>query len=439
MAKKRLARSTTSNKPLPPNVFIKQRKLADGTTEQLWVVRKRVTVKGKQKSIERACKYGSMTDYKDKVKEIDFEINGKTEEEIEHRDRTFGELADYFEQKHLVLARFSNGFKTNKGRRQLTNPLYYLNGSPRSNPNLGWPTLLNERTRLCDITGRMLADIKDDLFNKYLVNAGGKRPRARSFTDVNHRFKLLRKMFTVARVDLGWMSSDPRKIPFLQSTEPLIESCKEKVRNRIMSFEEEAALLRECIDGREHLRLIIVGLVDTCMRSSEFFKLTVGDWHERERQIVVQQWTTKTHKERIVPISARFRELLSDWIRTNNLKDDDWLFSRSTVRVKDVRPRPGMEEPIQDCAQAWQTVRHKAGVRGLTLKDLRRTGATRLLRAGYPLAEISQILGHSDITMTMVYLAVDKVTTDRACEVLDAMHAQQAALLAAQDATLTVN
>ena len=63
-----------------------------------------------------------------------------------------------------------------------------------------------------------------------------------------------------------------------------------------------------------------------------------------------------------------------------------------------------------------------ASVFDLRLKDLRRTGATRLLRGGMPFEEISRILGHTSVAMTYEYVGVDRDTTSRAVDILDAMH-----------------
>jgi integrase len=350
-----------------------------------------------------------------------------------------------------VPADFSNGQKTNRGRRKTYTPLLYLTGygtpadphwprRPLKGPNLGWRNLIGDKTKLSAISGRRLAELKEDLFSKYPVRIvkwfpkdgkkrGEKRivERKRSFTDVNLRLQVLRKMFTVARVDLRFDNGDPwmKRNPFQESSDPLIEVKKNLQRNRIMTFEEEA-LLRSVSDGpREHLALIVTGLVDTCMRSTEFFQLSVGDW--RAREIAVQQMTTKTLRARTVPASSRFIDLISRWIEDNELTNDDWLLTRRSVRKADTRKnKPGMTDHVASCRTAWMTAKRLAGIRDLRLKDLRRTGATRLLRAGMPLAEISQILGHTDIKMTMVYIGVDHTSMDRAVGFLDKMHQQHA-------------
>jgi hypothetical protein len=48
-------------------------------------------------------------------------------------------------------------------------------------------------------------------------------------------------------------------------------------------------------------------------------------------------------------------------------------------------------------------------------------------RAGYPLGELSLLLGHTTIETTREYIGVDRDTTGRANELLDKIHEEQAA------------
>jgi integrase len=227
-------------------------------------------------------------------------------------------------------------------------------------------------------------------------------------------------MLKVARNGLHGIHHDP----FADAMEPLITPSDEKKRRRVMSFEEEAALLAQCVDEwkpvkrkdgkrgkmfhrRSHMRIVIIGLVDTLMRGGEFFRLRVSDLDFDPRMLTIQQMNTKTLSERSAPISARFAEELKHWIDSNKVGDDGKLFKFADVK------------------RAWNGIKRDAGVTDLRLKDLRRTGATRLLRRGMPIEEISRILGHTTNDMTYEYIGVDRDTTSRAVELLDAMHAER--------------
>lgn len=49
----------------------------------------------------------------------------------------------------------------------------------------------------------------------------------------------------------------------------------------------------------------------------------------------------------------------------------------------------------------------RAGVENVHPHRFRRTGATMALRAGMPLMEVSQILGHESVGTTQIYLDID--------------------------------
>ena len=52
---------------------------------------------------------------------------------------------------------------------------------------------------------------------------------------------------------------------------------------------------------------------------------------------------------------------------------------------------------------AWECVRKKAGVSDVHFHDLRHTYAVHCTKAGMPIVELQQRLGHANITMTQRY------------------------------------
>lgn len=76
-------------------------------------------------------------------------------------------------------------------------------------------------------------------------------------------------MFNIA-VRQGWLNQNP-----FGRGEQLVVTRRETVRNRMLTFDEEARLLAACIDARRlHLRPIIICALDTAMRQGEIFRLT---------------------------------------------------------------------------------------------------------------------------------------------------------------------
>jgi integrase len=67
----------------------------------------------------------------------------------------------------------------------------------------------------------------------------------------------------------------------------------------------------------------------------------------------------------------------------------------------------------------WRRVREALGLADFRLHDLRHTYATKLVRKGVPLIDVSKLLGHSTLRMTLRYafLALDEL--DAAVDALD--------------------
>lgn len=73
-------------------------------------------------------------------------------------------------------------------------------------------------------------------------------------------------------------------------------------------------------------------------------------------------------------------------------KTKSGIDSPATLRFHDLRANAGVR------------VEEKAGLRGLTIHALRHTAASRMLETGVDVMSVSQLLGHSDLKITMRYL-----------------------------------
>ena len=59
---------------------------------------------------------------------------------------------------------------------------------------------------------------------------------------------------------------------------------------------------------------------------------------------------------------------------------------------------------LRSFAKSFKSAAVKAGLKGLTIHALRHTAASRMVEAGVDLMSVSQLLGHSDLKITMRYL-----------------------------------
>jgi integrase len=175
-----------------------------------------------------------------------------------------------------------------------------------------------------------------------------------------------------------------------------------------LSPAEEKSLLDWCSRPREHLRLVVLGLLDTGMREGEpkTRRRRDLDFDAREirifaRPVASTDWATKTEEGRIVPMSDRlYAELIARGV--DQLPENAIAFGyTSSVKT------------------AWRTAKRLAGVVNLQLRDLRHTAATRMIAGGMELAEVARILGHADVRTSYRYVNLHAGTVAKALEAMN--------------------
>lgn len=73
-----------------------------------------------------------------------------------------------------------------------------------------------------------------------------------------------------------------------------------------------------------------------------------------------------------------------------------------------VFPSPITGGHIQRVCKTWKTILKDANIESLTVHDLRRTFATKLIEAGVPIEHVSKALNHSSISITQDYVHINK-------------------------------
>ena len=84
---------------------------------------------------------------------------------------------------------------------------------------------------------------------------------------VHRELSLMRTILNYA-IRNGWLKRSPFKMGA-----PLISSANEAKRERILNTDEEARLLAACTGKREHLRAMLICLIDTGLRKGEMLSL----------------------------------------------------------------------------------------------------------------------------------------------------------------------
>lgn len=166
---------------------------------------------------------------------------------------------------------------------------------------------------------------------------------------------------------------------------PIVKVKPLKVDKKFHYFERSE--VKKIVEGAEQsLKTAIIILLHTGMRRSELWNLRWRDVNLKNRTITIKPHTgfsTKSRKIRSIPISEELHRHLKI------LKRDSDYVCRSYEHIHTLRRK--FVELLEDL-----------GLEG-TLHDLRHTFASHLAMNGAPIPVIKDLLGHANISTTMIY------------------------------------
>lgn len=379
-----------------------ERKGKSGKAKQKKEIFARVTFldsTGKRK--DKLKRADSRTHARELIQEMLREVDDYGTEALDHRDRTFADLADHYEKHYLTEAEYDEHRKKISGLRSLATPKGFLE---TLRAHFGKRQLLSitygDVRKFRD--ARRKAPTRGDIarHQRALKND----PKAelkvtRSITSINRELALLRRMFNVAQRE-GWIRRNP-----MHGGDSLISVASERKRERIITLGEERQLLAACTGRREHLRPIIVAALETGMRKGELLKLTWRDVDFENRIITVAAFNTKTMREREVGMSSRLTVELEQLWKASPKDLDAQVFG------------------IDDVKRSFDSTRSAVGLTDVRFHDLRHTYATRLIGRHIPNLEVGRLLGHTQANTTYRYVNANTETALRAADALDAMRA----------------
>ncbi|RPZ02160.1 site-specific integrase [Pseudomonas aeruginosa] len=255
--------------------------------------------------------------------------------------------------------------------------------------------------RLVEVTGRDLEQIRTDW-----LKAGNKPSTA------NRKMGTLSGVFSRA-VDWSYLEASP-----LDKVKALKVDTKGRIR---YLSKDEAKALREALDAREermraerdsanqwraerkrkpmvdlravtftdHLKPMVILSLNTGLRRGELFNLRWPDVNLQAKTLTVAGEGTKTTETRHIPLNAEALATLKAWKKQSEA--GGYVF-------------PGQDgERMTDVKTAWLELLKNAGVEDFRWHDMRHDFASRLVMAGVPLNTVRDLLGHSDIKMTLRY------------------------------------
>lgn len=212
-----------------------------------------------------------------------------------------------------------------------------------------------------------------------------------------------------------------------------IESAKASRRLPVVLTPREARLILNELSGT--MWLVVSLLYGTGMRLLEGLRLRVKDVEFERREIVVRDG--KGGKDRVTVLPENLIQALQDQLkRAKALHDRDladgcgevWLPNALALKyrnagkswgwqyvfpspVRSIDPRSKKERRHHIYPESVQrTVREAARRAGITKQVsphvLRHSFATHLLQSGYDIRTVQELLGHSDVSTTMIYTHV---------------------------------
>ncbi len=205
------------------------------------------------------------------------------------------------------------------------------------------------------------------------------------------------------------------KTPFLTATEEarLLEALRDRDGALIQKREDgnkwravRSYELKPSLKGGvffDHVTPMILTALHTGLRRGEIFTLTWDHIDLDMRVLTVDGQRAKTGKTRHVPLNAFIHKILSGW-RIQNPKSN--LVFESTVS--------GVA--FNNIRKAWGSVLKKAGIHNFRWHDMRHHFASKLVMTGVHLNTVRELLGHSDIKMTLRYAHLAPHHTAQAVE-----------------------
>lgn len=157
-------------------------------------------------------------------------------------------------------------------------------------------------------------------------------------------------------------------------------------------------------------RIVLTLIYSAGLRGQEVINLKIADVDFERMTIHIRQ--TKYNKDRIVPLSPTMALGLKKYLAAEN--PHIWLFNGKEASGK---------YSVKGLSWVMRENLKKTSItKQVCLHSLRHTYATHLLEEGMNIVTLKDLLGHSDITTTMIYLHVAQCEHVKAHSPLDTLY-----------------
>ena len=149
----------------------------------------------------------------------------------------------------------------------------------------------------------------------------------------------------------------------------------------------------------DYLLPMVLLAINTGMRRGELLGLEWASVNLPGKLVTITAGNAKSRKARHLPLNAEALDVLTRWKK------------QAGKEARLVFPSPKTGGRMDNINSSWEEVCDTAKLKDFRFHDLRHTFASRLVMAGVDLNTVRELLGHSDIRMTLRYahLAPDKL------------------------------
>ncbi len=140
----------------------------------------------------------------------------------------------------------------------------------------------------------------------------------------------------------------------------------------------------------DYLMPMVLLSINTGLRQGELFNL---NWHMvdlSEESLIISGHVTKNNNSRYIPLNDEAINIMKQ------------LYKKSTLKEGLVFPSKN-NQPFNNVKRSWSSILKKAQITQFRWHDLRHHFASKLVMAGIDLNTVRELLGHSDIKMTLRY------------------------------------
>jgi site-specific recombinase XerD len=229
-----------------------------------------------------------------------------------------------------------------------------------------------------------VVDIKPEHLRECFVSIA-KRRNPGGINSIYRALRAFLNWWNLETETKDWKNPLTRIKPPKIHNEPIKGASLEDIKKMVSSCEEDQFGKRD--------KVLLLTLLDTAARASEFCQIKVKDLDIKTGNILLR--ICKNGKSRMVFVGKKSLRELIRYLRIANLKSEDPLFPNDRGEHL---TRSGLYQLLKRRA-------NKVGVPVPSPHDFRRACALSLLRNSIDPVSVSRILGHSDLRITLLYLA----------------------------------